>query len=251
MRHAFAAGIALALLAYSVVAGKHAVDEDQAAREIIRRAIDVQGGEGQVERLLKPWRAKVKGSAGPLRTTGSIIHQGPDHGRIEVRMDMGGKQVEVVVVCNGETAWQRINGVTREVTGPELEEMKDGGYRSRKVRFLLPILTERGFRLSLLADADVSNRPASGVRVQHNGHRDVDLYFDKENGRLVKTESRVTAPDKAPIVLEQVFSDYKDFDGVKLATKFTKYENGQLRSIEEITELTFVKQIDAQELARP
>jgi hypothetical protein len=51
--------------------------------------------------------------------------------------------------------------------------------------------------------------------------------------------------------LEQVFSDYKDFDGLKLATTFTKYENGRQTSVEQFTDLEFVDRIDPKELAKP
>jgi hypothetical protein len=42
-----------------------------------------------------------------------------------------------------------------------------------------------------------------GVRVQSNGHRDIDLYFDKESGLLVKTESRILDKAQQEVVLEQ------------------------------------------------
>jgi hypothetical protein len=44
---------------------------------------------------------------------------------------------------------------------------------------------------------------------------------------------------------------YKDFGGLKSATKFTKYENGKLHSVEEITGMTFVDRIEPRESGRP
>jgi len=67
----------------------------------------------------------------------------------------------------------------------------------------------------------------------------------------VKTESRLRDKKGGELVLEQVISDYRDFGGVKVATKFTKYENGRRDSVEEITEITFVDRIDDQEFAKP
>jgi hypothetical protein len=193
----------------------------------------------------------VKGTAGWLTITGELFHA-PPNGKITTTLGPFGVAVaDVVVITKGDRTWRRIGGITGEVTGREREEMLDGGYRSRKVRFLLPIVKEPGFELSLLPEVNVSDRPAVGVRVKSKGHRDIDVYFDKENGRLVKTESWVLPPGKPPVVLEQVFSDYRDFDGVKMATKFTKYENKQRTSVEEITELTFVDQIDEREFEKP
>jgi hypothetical protein len=234
-----------------IASAADSANDDKSAREIVRRAIEAQGGEEQVAKFLKPWRAQVKGTAGPQTITGEILHAGDQRGRISTTISLAGLPVKVVVVQNDDGVWRSIAGVTTEVKGKELEEMLDGGYRSRKVRFLLPILKEPGYELSLLPDAEVSDRPASGIRVKNKGHRDVDLYFDKENGRLVKTESRILGPDKKQIVLEQVFSNYRDFDGVLLASKFTKYENGKLRSVEEFADITFVDAIDPKELAKP
>lgn len=224
---------------------------DDDSRALIERAIQAQGGEEQVAKLIGPWRAKIKGIKDPLVMTGEMSHQAFGQGRIELRMEIDGKAIHVIAVTNGDRAWQSINGQTREITGDELREMQDGGYRSRKVRFLLPILKEPGITLSRLPDQAVAGRPAAGVRVQKAGHRDVDIFFDKESALLVKIESRVRNPEGKELVLEQVFSNYRDFDGLKFATTFTKYENGKLLSVEEITELTFVERIDPAEFAKP
>lgn len=226
-----------------------AADEDAVA--VIERAIQAQGGEEQVAKLTKAWRARVKGAKGKLLITGEMLYQSPGQMRIETNLEVGEVKIPIIAVLNGDKGWQNINGQTREVTGKELEEMRDGAYRSREVRFLLPLIKKPGFTLSPLPDQEIDKRPATGVRVQSQGHRDINLYFDKESGLLVKTESRILSPEKKELVLEQIFSDYKDFEGVKLATKFTKYENGRLDSVEEITEITFVDQIDAEEFTKP
>jgi hypothetical protein len=230
---------------------KDAADTSAAARTLIERAIAAQGGKEQVAKLTRAWHAKVKGTAGPLQITGTMSHQGPDRGRITTQIEHGEKTIEVIAVSDGERAWAKIDGKTREVTGKELDEMRDGGWRSRRVRFLLPLLTEEGIELTVLGGSKVADRPATRVRVKSQGHRDIDIFFDNESGLLVKTESRVKSPDNRDMVLEQVFSDYKDFDGLKLATTFTKYENGRQTSVEQITDLTFVDRLDPKEYARP
>lgn len=233
------------------IAKEVSVDQTE-AQEIIEQAIAAQGGKEQVGKLLtKPWRAGVKGTAGPLEITGTLSHHGPEKGRTVMKLGPEGKKIEVVVVHDGEHVWRSINGKTQEITGPELEEMKDGTWRSRKVRFLLPLLTDDGIELTMLGETKVADRLAIGVRVKSKGHRDVDVHFDKESGLLAKMESRIKSPDAREIVLEQVFSDYKEFDGLKLATKFTKFENGRQTSVEQFTDLEFVDQLDAKELAKP
>ena len=234
-----------------VAATTDASIDNQTPRQIIERAIEAQGGEEQVAKLIKPWRAKVKGKAGLLEINGEILHQSLNKGQVSTTVGIGPLATEAVAVSNGNKSWRRIAGFRSDVTGKELEEMEDGEYRSRRVRFLLPLLQEPAFELSRLPDAVVSDKPARGIRVKSKGHRDVDLYFDNGTGFLVKSESRITPSGKPAIVFEQISSDYRDFGGVKMATKFTKYENHKLTSVEEIVDLAFVDQIDEREFEKP
>ena len=105
--------------------------------------------------------------------------------------------------------------------------------------------------MTLLPETTVAGQRAAGIRVQSKGHRDIDLYFDKTSGLVVKTESKILAPGKPPIVLEQILSNYRDFDGLKLATKFTKFENKKQTSVEEYVDLKFVDKLDEHEFDKP
>src|SRR5262245_55306508 len=154
-----------------------APDSTSAIRTIIERGIEAHGGEKQLEKLSKPWRSKVKGTAGKLEITGEIVQQSPTQTKISTVMHFGPLATEVVAVSNGDKSWRRIAGFTNDITGKDLEEMQDGGYRHR-VRNLLPLLRDPSLELSLLPEATVSNRPTLGIRVKSKGHRDLDLYFD-------------------------------------------------------------------------
>jgi len=219
------------------------------ARQIIQRGIEAHGGEKQLEKLSQNWRAKVRGTKGSLKITCEMVNGA--HRRSRVTMTLHSLiPVDVTVVDNGEHAWSRIAGFTNEVTGKDLAEMRDGQYRHH-VRNLVPLLHEPGFDLAVLPEITVSDQPAVGIRVKSKGHRDIDLYFDKSSGLVVKTESRVLPPGKPPIVLEQILSDFRDFDGLKFAMKVTKFENHKLSSIEEYVDIQFVDHIDDHEFDKP
>jgi hypothetical protein len=219
-------------------------------RKIIERGIEAQGGEHQLEKLSKPWRGKIKGKAGMLEITGETLQNSPTQSKIATVLHAGPLSTEVVVISNGDKTWRRIAGFTTEITGKELEEMNDGKYRHH-VQDLLPLLREPGIELSLLPVTPVSGQPAAGIRVRSTGHRDIDLYFDKGTGLVVKTESRILQAGKPEIVLEKILSNYRDFDGLKLATKFTKYENRKQTSVEEYVDIKFVDHIDDHEFEKP
>jgi len=238
----------LLLLAVVTATPQPKPDSAAEARQIIQRGIEAQGGEKQLERLSRNWRAKARGKAGSLEITGESLTSG-SKGRLTTTLHSL-IPVNVTVVDNGDRVWRSIAGITSEVTGKDLEEMRDGQYRHR-VRNLLPLLHEPGFELSVLPEITVSDQPAVGIRVQSKGHRDIDLYFDKSSGLVVKTESRILPPGKPPIVLEQILSNFRDFDGLKLPMKFTKYENKRLTSVEEFVDITFVDKFDDHEFDKP
>ena len=98
----------------------------------------------------------------------------------------------------------------------------------------------------------VEKRAALGVKVSSKGHRDVDLYFDKETGLLVKTETRVKMDGSDVEVQEESFaSEYKEVQGTKQAMKFTVKRDGKLFVEGEATELTLSEKLDASTFAKP
>jgi hypothetical protein len=59
--------------------------------------------------------------------------------------------------------------------------------------------------------------------------KDVNLYFDKECGLLVKSENRAIAQEQGGKEVNQeiFYSEYKEIDGAKVATKFLIKHDGK------------------------
>src|SRR5436853_6227629 len=92
----------------------------------------------------------------------------------------------------------------------------------------LGFLNEKGMELSALDETKVDGKPAVGVRVKSKGHRDVQLYFDKSSGLLVKRQYKVLDPGSGQEVSQEVvFGDYQDKDGVKHYRKIAAYRDGK------------------------
>jgi hypothetical protein len=103
------------------------------------------------------------------------------------------------------------------MTREELEEHREGIY-SVWVMSLVP-LKDREFRLSPLGARTVAGRPADGVKVSRKGHADVSLYFDRETGLLVLSETRYKEARSGKEVHQETrFSGYTDVSGVKSPT---------------------------------
>jgi hypothetical protein len=87
--------------------------------------------------------------------------------------------------------------------------------------------------------------------VSAKGKLDVNLYFDKVTGLLVKTERRALGLNQEEIALETFFTDYKEVDGVKYPMTLVLHHDGKPYMKQAVTEVRFEDQIDDSDFARP
>src|SRR5262249_42655075 len=121
---------------------------------------------------------------------------------------------------NGNKGWTQVMGTTQELDKDAMAEAKENFYAER-VKNLAP-LTGKGFKLEPLGEAKVGKREAVGVKVSHKGHRDVNLYFDKKTGLLLKAERRAKDPMAGTEFTQaDLYDDYKEVEGIQHARKLT------------------------------
>src|SRR5262249_24840105 len=155
-------------------------------------------------------------------------------------------QFTQTVVRNGDKVWINVNG--QDVSGlldqkKLLAEVKEQVYAERVAGLLF--LGENGYELSPLGEVKVEDRPAVGVRVSSKGHRDVNLYFDKAKGLLVKTEARswdFTSNQEATD--EKILLDYKEMDGYLQPTRLLVNRDGKRLMELDIEEIKHVDKFD-------
>ena len=85
----------------------------------------------------------------------------------------------------------------------------------------LAVLKDKKYKLSPLGEVKVEGRDAVGVQVSCKGHKDVNLYFDKETNLLAKGEWNVKAQEQGgkEVMQETLYGDYKDVEGAKIPMK--------------------------------
>ena len=150
---------------------------------------------------------------------------------------------------NGDKGWKIQRGKLQDLAPREIAQQKEELY-GNWIATILP-LKDPAFKLSPIAESKVDDKPAVGVRVSHKGYNDVDLYFDDKSGLLVKTLHRTTRPDGKEVLSEFCYSDYKDFDGVKVATKFVRKIDGKAMADVQVTEVKLLDKIDDKEFEKP
>jgi RNA polymerase sigma factor (sigma-70 family) len=224
------------------------------ARAIIARAMEAQGGETnlarqKIVRQKGTYRRFIDATEGKALVSWEQITQQPDRLKNVQKGEIDGRKVSMTVVLKGDRGWASMDGQVEEMDEKAIAGLKEELYADA-VSSLLP-LRGKDYRLSVLAETKVGGRPAVGVKVAAKGHPDVDLYFDKESGLLVKRERRVDDGAGGQVTQEEFFSDYKETDRVKLPRKLVTYADGKKIAEASITEVQILDKVEDKEFDRP
>jgi hypothetical protein len=213
------------LLIFGVLVWTGAVRSGDAkdARAIIDKAIKAGGGEEKLQRHQSTTfteKGNYYGMGEGLPYTGSYHVQWPDQFKMEI-------QGLFTMVLNKDKGWMNFGGEAKELGKEELaNQIKDT--KAGWICTLLP-LKDKAFTLTVIGEAQVEKKPATGVKVTRKDYPEVQLYFDKDSGRLVKSGFRSFAQDLMKEVnLEHFYYDYKEMDGAQVPTRMVIKRDGKL-----------------------
>lgn len=215
---AFSAAILIALPAAA------RAEKASDAGAVIDKAIKAMGGE---ENLAKhktvTWTDKgtFYGAGGDgMAFTGKYAAAWPNRFKMEI-------EGMFTVAIDGDSAWMEMGGGPQDMDKEHLAEAKENNYASY-VATLLP-LKDKAYQLTVVDGDKVEGKPTVGVKVSHEGHRDVFLYFDQDSGLLLKSKSSVKDIDQGgkEVTQESTYLDYKDADGGKVPGKIVVKRNGE------------------------
>jgi hypothetical protein len=232
--------------------------DDSGARAIIDKAAEAQGGAAKLAKfhaaVLKGSGKLYYGTKDGIPMAGELTGEGADRLRMRVTLKPANMApVEVVVVVNGSKGWKRIgkdsaSPMPKDVLAEEREKVY-----CNWVATLAP-LKDKGFKLAALGEAKVDGRAAVGVRVSRKGHRDVSLYFDKDNHLLLKsamTVKNVEDGSNTEMKQEIFYGEYKDFGGARWPSRI-RIEQGGKRFLEmNFTEVRAAGKLDPKVFAEP
>ena len=153
-------------------------------------------------------------------------------------------------VLDGDKGWVRIMGKTREITGVTLTELPGDFVRCWR-REPDTLLEGRSYTLTTLAGRKVGGRTAAGVRVASKGHPDIDLFFDKESGLLVASRRQSLNAEGRDVTLETTYQDYKDFEGIKVATSLVLSHDGEKVMEGKVRDIRFLEKLEKKDFMKP
>jgi hypothetical protein len=235
------------------VLGSPVQADDKDPLAVLDKAIKALGGE---EKLKKAESISLK-TKGTINFGGNenefkthVTIQGLDHLRSELNGEFNGEPRKFVRVLSGDKGWRKF--------GDEPMELDEDGLANEKRRAYLEIipmtlvaLKGKGFKLEAAGEEKVGDKPASGIKVTGPDAKDFTLYFDRESGLPVKMVATVAGFGGEDYTQETTFKDYKDFDGIKKATKVESKRNGEDFIKSEITEFKVLDQVDPKTFSEP
>jgi hypothetical protein len=216
-----------AMLAAALLPGQARADDKEVAA-VLDKAIAALGGE---EKLAKAGTATWKGKGtitfgdndNAIKTTTTI--QGIDKHRAEFEGTFNDNEVKGVTVLAGDKGWRKFNDDVMEIDGDDLAAEKRRAYIQAVPITILP-LKGKGFKVESAPEEKVGDKPAAVLKVTAPDGKDFTLFFDKESGLPVKLVATVRGFQGEDFTQETTFADYKDFGGIKKATKVDSKRDG-------------------------
>lgn len=226
-------------------------DEGTAARELVDKAIKAHGGDNLTKNpfLTSKMKGTFHGLGAASAFTGEVMTQGGSKHKLVINGEFMNVQFSMMQVLNGEKGWIKINNDTTELDKDKLADVKEE-IHSEWVTTLVP-LKDKTYTLSSVGEITIDKRPAIGVKATRKGHREVNLYFDKQTNLLVKTEYQVKDDKGQEVSQESFLSDYKDVKGTKQAMKFSIKRDGKIYVEGEVTEAVLAEKADDNVFDKP
>jgi len=243
---------ALALLLLGAAVGR--ADEQADCRAVIDKAVQARGGK---DKLLKYTAATARtkgmfhgfGQALPIK--GEFTSQWPNKTKVSLELEAMGQELKFVAVADGKQGWRRINDDVVEMSEEQLAEQKHSSFHGY-VSSLAGLLLDKDITLKPLGESKIDGRTVVGIKASKPGHRDISLYFDKETGLLTRSVTKVKDVDRdVEFEQETTYGNYKEFEGVKHATKQLMKRDGEPFLEMEVVELKPAVKLDDAVFSKP
>jgi hypothetical protein len=223
-------------------------------RAVIEKAIKALGGEARINKY-KAGRVKSKGTVIiqgiPIDMTLEVTFHLPDKFKTTQEAVLKGQSHKVMMGYDGSKAWLDVDGTRKNENLDLLADlMKEQAYVGAVTR--LTNLRDKAYELSSLGEAKFQDKPALGVRVASKGHKDVNLYFDKNTGLLARVVHRTLDIETGKEINEErIFLEYQDRDGLMEPKKAIVNRDGEKAAEVEVVELKDLNDIDDTLFSKP
>jgi RNA polymerase sigma factor (sigma-70 family) len=226
--------------------------DENDANTVLDKAIRAIGGEARLRQAKAVWwkaRGKSFNDGNEVAFTNETTVQGLDQLRMEWEDEIDGKRFPGVTVLNADKGWRKSGDDLTKLDGDRLANQKRNLYLLVVPVTLVP-LKEKAFQIKPAGEVKVDDKPAIGLNVTGPDGKDFNLFFDKKSSLLVKIEVRMGSGGKE-FTQETFFSDFRDFDGIKRATRLERRREGKKILEQEILEFRVLDKVAPETFAEP
>ena len=234
--------------------GRTVSADDTDVTAILDKAMKALGGEDKLSKIeAATWKAKGKITLGDNKEhefTGQTTTQGLDRFRSELEVEfLDGTKLKFLSVLNGDKAWHTVGDMAL-YPDAAVARLKRTVYLAVIPVTLAP-LKGPGFKVQAAGEEKVGGRPAVVLKVTCPDGKDITISFDKESGLPVKAVGKVFTLDGREVTQETTYGDYKDFGGIKIATRIEFKIDGKPDRKQEVTEFKVLDKVDPLAFATP
>jgi hypothetical protein len=244
-------GVLVAAILLPVLGGP-ARGDDKDTTAIVDKAIKALGGEAKLKGKAVTWKAKgtITFMGNDNEFTTKVTAQGLDRYHGEFEGEFGDNKVKGVTVLDGKKGWRKFNDMGGEMDKDALANEKRTNYL-RIVPVTVVPLKGKGFKVKDAGEKKVAGQAAVGLDVTGPDGKTFKLYFDKKTGLPVQLVAKVRGFMGEEFTQETTFRAYKEFGGVKKATKVESKRDGEKFLTETITEFKVLDKVPAGTFAEP
>jgi hypothetical protein len=227
--------------------------DDKDAQAIVDKGIQALGGADRLGALkAATWKSKgtltINDSDNAISS--QVTVEGLDRFRQEFEGEFNGNTVKGITVVDGGKGWRKFGDNSQELDKEALANQKRAMYLQWVPVALVP-LKGKGFKVETAGEEKVGDKPAAVLKVTGPDGKDFRLSFDKESGLPVRLVAKVAGFMSGEFEQETTFSAYKDFGGIKKATKVSSKRDGQKFLEGEITDFKALDKVDPKTFAEP
>ena len=225
--------------------------DEKDANAIVDKAITALGGAEKLGKV-NAFSWKAKGTITFNGNENDFTSQVTTKGLEQYRREFGNDQFSIVVVVDGAKGWRKFGDNSSELEGDMLANEKRMLYLN-VIPVTLVALKGKGFKYEAAGEEKVGDKPAVILKVTGPDGKDFTLSLDKESGLPVKLVAKVMLgfQQGQEYTSETTYADYKDFGGIKKATKVEMKRDGEAFQNWEITEFKVLDKVDAETFTEP
>ena len=204
-------------------AGAAPAAADPEAMALLRRVVDAKGGLTtlqNVRTVVADANTAVQMQQGTLSSTTRTYVVYPDKFRVDAKL--GG--ADVVQIYNAGSAWVRDPGGVHDAPAAMRDDFA-ASVRRDTIPVLIGAMAGR-YSVRLLPDDAQDGRRLKVLEIQGRDLDPLRLYIS-DDGLIAKQAFSAPGPLQAPVTVEEVFSDYRTVDGVRIPFGAQLLRDGQ------------------------